>query len=342
MIKYAGVLGGGNISETHARAALETKQVEIAAIHGTNVQKTARLAGLYGGAVYEDFDRFMEHRPMDLVMIGTPSGLHTEQGIVAALSGLHVLVEKPMAITTEQADDLIAACDRSGVKLGVFFQDRAKAHLRKAKELIDSNRLGKPILASASVRWFRPPDYYSQSRWRGTRALDGGGALMNQGIHTVDLLLWLLGDVSRVYASAITALHTIDVEDTVVATLEFRSGAIATLEATTAAYPGYNRRVQLSGSEGTILIEQDRIVAADLRKPADDIANIEPDANPSAHSALVSDVRGHQAILEDFLGAIEVNGTACCDGREGRRSVELVQAIYESSRTRCPVVPGKA
>jgi predicted dehydrogenase len=156
---------------------------------------------------------------------------------------------------------------------------------------------------------------------------------MNQGIHTVDLLLWLMGDVERVYARAVTALHRIEVEDTVVATLEFANGAIGTLEAATSAYPGYHRRLELTGSEGTVVVEHDRIVNADLRIPMQDLSERRDlNNNPSASSPVVSDVRGHRMVLEDFLRAIETNGKPRCDGLEGRRSVELVQAIYESSR----------
>ena len=331
---HIGIVGGGNISETHARAAREIEGVEIAAIQGRNQHKSARLGQLYGGAVYEDFERFLEHRPMSMVAIGSPSGLHAEQGIAAARHGLNVLVEKPIEITTARADRLIDECERAGVKLGVFFQDRVAPDLIRLKELIDAGRLGKPILVSARVKWYRPPDYYSESRWRGTRALDGGGALINQGVHTVDLLLWLMGDVTRVQSKAITALHKIEMEDTLVATLEFSNGAIGTLEATTSVYPGYPRRLELTGSEGTIIVEHDRIISADLRDPLDDFTGKEAgNSNPAATSPIVSDVRGHRRILKDFIRAIETNGRPLCDGREGRRSVELVQAIYESSRT---------
>jgi UDP-N-acetyl-2-amino-2-deoxyglucuronate dehydrogenase len=206
------------------------------------------------------------------------------------------------------------------------------------KELVDGGKIGKPILISGRVKWYRPPEYYSGSRWRGTLALDGGGALMNQGVHTVDLLLWLMGDVERVYAKTKTALHNIEAEDTVVATLEFANGAIGTLEAATSAYPGYNRRVELTGSEGTIILEQDRIIAADLRTPiADLVRPVTENANPASTSPVVSDVSGHRKILEDFLQAIAKDTRPLCDGREGRRSVELVRAIYESSRTGRPV-----
>src|SRR6266849_6311984 len=266
---HIGIIGGGNISDTHARATREIDGVEIAAIYGTNREKSARLAQTYGAKLYDDLGAFLEHQPMQIVLIGSPSGLHAEQGIAAARRGLHVLVEKPIDITTERADALIDECARANVKLGVFFQDRVAPGVRRLKELVDDGQIGKPILVSGRVKWYRPPEYYSGSRWRGTLALDGGGALMNQGVHTVDLLLWLMGDVERVYAKAKTALHKIEAEDTVVATLEFANGAIGTLEAATSVYPGYSRRVELTGSEGTIILEQDQIIAADLRTLAE-------------------------------------------------------------------------
>jgi UDP-N-acetyl-2-amino-2-deoxyglucuronate dehydrogenase len=331
---HIGIIGGGNISETHARAAREIDGVEIAAIFGRNREKTARLAQAFGGTVYDDLPALLDHKPMQIVLIGSPSGLHAEQGIAAARRGLHVLVEKPIDITTERADALITECQRAQVKLGVFFQDRVAPGVQKLKELVDAGKLGKPILVSGRVKWYRPPEYYSGPRWRGTWALDGGGALMNQGVHTVDLLLWLMGDVGRVSARAITALHDIEVEDTMVATLEFANGAIGTLEAATSVYPGYRRRVELSGAEGTIILEQDRIIAADLHTPLGyRFEPIEETGNSAATSPIVSDLSGHKRIIEDFLQAIETNTRPVCDGHDGRRSVAVVQAIYESSRT---------
>ncbi len=328
-----GILGGGNISETHARAACETEGVRVAAVCGPNRERVARLCELYGGAAYERPEEFFGHRPLDAVLVGSPSGLHAEQGIGAARRGLHVLVEKPIDITAERAHALVSECERAGVKLGVFFQDRVAPDVRRLKGMLEAGALGRPLLASARVKWYRPPEYYAGSRWRGTWALDGGGALMNQGVHTVDLLLWLLGDVGRVYAKAVTALHRVEVEDTVVATLEFAGGAVGTLEATTAAYPGYPRRVELTGTEGTVILEGDRLTAADLRTPpAGADAPPEASANPSATSPVVSDVRGHRKILEDFVRAVETDTAPLCDGREGLRSVELVEAVYESSR----------
>ena len=341
-----GIIGAGNISETHARAACEIDGVQIVAVYGSNRDRAARMAQVYSGACYGDLDSFMAHKPMDLVMIGSPSGVHAEQGIAAARHGLHVLVEKPIDITTERADLLINECDRAGVKLGVCFQDRVAPDIVRLKQVVDAGRLGKPILVSGRVKWYRPPEYYAESRWRGTFELDGGGALINQGVHTVDLLLWLMGDVTRVNAKAITALHEIEVEDTVVATLEFANGAIGTLEAATSAYPGYPRRVELTGSEGTIILEDSQIVAVDLRNSEGDFPNMPSvgaatkgeSNNASATSPVVSDVSGHKRLLEDFLRAIKTDGQPVCDGHEGRRSIGLVQAIYESSRTGKSVV----
>ncbi len=313
-----GLIGGGNISETHARAAMAIPGVEVSAIYGSNSAKVARLCGECGAAPYWDFEQFLGHKPMDFVAIGSPSGLHAEQGVAAARRGLHVLTEKPLEISTQKGRELIAAANEAGVKLGVFFQDRFKADLLQAKKWVDAQILGKPILADARVKWFRPPSYYGDSRWRGTLALDGGGALINQAIHTVDLLLWLFGDVVNVQAQKRTALHKIEAEDTLVALLEFASGAMGVLQATTSAYPGYPRRVELTGSEGTVIIEHDRLVAADLR---------------SANSAAVSDVRGHRAVIEDFIEAIRTNREPRCNGAGGLRSVALVEKIYEACRS---------
>jgi UDP-N-acetyl-2-amino-2-deoxyglucuronate dehydrogenase len=332
MTTQIGLIGGGNITDTHARAVRAIPGVQIAAIYGTNQEKVDRLCREYGGKPYQDFDAFLSHRPLDMVAIGSPSGLHAEQGIAAARRGLHVLTEKPIEITTARADTLIAATEKAGVKLGVMFQDRTRPETRQLKQWMNDRLIGKPILADARVKWYRAPDYYGKSRWRGTLGLDGGGALINQAIHTVDLLLWLLGDVVRVEARIATALHSIEGEDVAVAILEFASGATGVFQATTAVYPGYPRRLEITGSEGTVILENDRIVAKDLRN-APPIAAVSslPDDNLRASSPAVADFLGHQAIFEDFLRAIEHNTTPLCDGRDGRRSIALVESIYRAA-----------
>src|SRR6202166_547152 len=334
MTTHIGLIGGGNISETHARAARAIPGVEIAAVFGTNAEKIGRLCREYGGKPFSNFDEFLVHRPMQLVAIGSPSGLHAQQGITAARQGLHVLTEKPIDITIERADALIAEAHKAGVQLGVFFQDRYKPDILSVKNAVVAGALGKPILVDARVKWYRPPDYYSNSRWRGTWALDGGGALINQAVHTLDLMLWIFGEVRVVQATCRTTLHAIEAEDTLIAMLEFANGALGVLQAATSAFPGYPRRLELTGSEGTLIIEQDRLLAADLKGPFPDLLkSSEAEKNPSSFSPVVSDARGHQAVLEDFLRAIRTNTKPRCDGKEGRRSLALVQAIYEACRT---------
>jgi predicted dehydrogenase len=334
MTTHIGLIGGGNISETHALAARAIPGVEIAAIFGTNAEKVGRLCREYGGKPYLNFDEFLAHRPMELVAIGSPSGLHAEQGTEAARHGLHVLTEKPIDITVERADALIAETRKAGVQLGVFFQDRCKPDILSVKNAVDAGLLGKPILAEARVKWYRPPEYYANSRWRGTWELDGGGALINQGVHTLDLMVWIFGEVNAVQATCKTALHAIEAEDTLIAMLEFANGALGVLQAATSVFPGYPRRLELTGSEGTLIIEHDRLLAADLKNPPPNLLkHSEADKNPSSSSPIVSDARGHRAVLEDFLRAIRTNTKPRCDGQEGRRSLALVEAIYEACRT---------
>jgi UDP-N-acetyl-2-amino-2-deoxyglucuronate dehydrogenase len=338
MVIRVGLIGGGNITETHARAVCSIGDTEIAAIFGSHKDRVDRLCREHGGQPYTDFGKFLAHRPMDFVVIGSPSGLHASQGIAAAERGLHVLTEKPIDISTQRADALIEAAERHHVKLGVIFQDRLKPEILRLKKYVSSGQLGKPILADARVKWYRPPEYYAKSRWRGTLALDGGGALINQAIHTVDLLIWLLGDIVRVQARTKTALHNIEGEDTAVAILEFANGALGVLQATTAAFPGYARRVEITGSEGTVILDNDQIVATDLRSTKTEMrSDIPSRPAESASSPVVSDIRVHRAVVKDFIRAVQLNTTPVCEGREGRRSLRIVEAIYRSAKnSNCP------
>lgn len=264
--------------------------------------------------------------------------MHAEQGSAAAARGLHVIVEKPIDVTAEAADRLIDACARAGVRLCVLFQDRTRPSFRALRELIADGRLGRPLLASARVKWFRPESYYSGSRWRGTWALDGGGALMNQGIHTLDLLVWLLGPVRRVTAQTATLAHDIEVEDTALALLELESGARASLEATTIAKPGYPRRVELTTATGTIVIEGERVVAADLDTAHPELLEDDsPATSQGSASPVVANIEGHRALVEDFVRSMQSGSAPLCSGEDARVSVAVAQAIYESARTGCAV-----
>ncbi len=303
-----GIIGAGGISDTHVRAAQGIAGVEVVAVHGGNPQKTAALARAAGATAYDSLEAFLDH-PMDVVAIGSPSGLHAEQAIAAMQRGLHVVVEKPLDVTVARIDALIAEADRSGRKVGVFFQERLIPELAAIKRQIDAGELGDPLFISGRLDWYRPPEYYSQSRWRGRRALDGGGALMNQGIHTVDVMLWLYGAARRVAGRTANRMHAIEVEDTAAALIEFESGAFGTLHATTAAYPGSPRRLQVTGTKGSVVHEE------------------------PARGALVADATPHRRVLEDFIDAVRHDRAPMCDAREARRSVALIEAIYRSAKT---------
>lgn len=332
--KNIGIWGGGNISETHLKAALEVEGLNVTGVCGQNAEKVKKLAELAGTRAFPDWEQFLDNARLDIVAIGSPSGLHSEQGMEAARRGIHVLVEKPIDINCRRTDKLIEQCARSGVKLGVFFQDRVAPEIQKMKALVDGGELGKLLLATAHVKWYRPPEYYSDSKWRGTWALDGGGAVINQAIHTLDTVLHLMGPVKRVFAITRTQFHQMEAEDTAVATFEFQNGAIGTFEAATSAFPGHPRRLFITGSEGTVALEHDRITAVDLRGATSESERVEDKGrNLSESSPVVSDVSGHRRIIEDFLEALDCGRRPLCDGIEGRRSIELVEAIYQSSRT---------
>jgi UDP-N-acetyl-2-amino-2-deoxyglucuronate dehydrogenase len=327
-----GLIGAGNISNTHARAVEAIADAEVAAVYGPNKEKAAALAAKYGAAAFADLETFLAHKPMEMVIVGSPSGLHADQGIAAAKHGLHVLVEKPIDITTGKADSLIAACDRANVRCGVIFQERFQPASLCVKKLIEEDAVGRLLLAHAHVPWYRAEEYYTRSRWHGVRAIDGGGALINQGVHTVDLLLWLMGDVAKVQARMATVLQKIECEDTALAILEFKNGAFGSLQVTTAEFPGYERRMEITGTEGTVVLEGDRLVAADFRTKRSVPLDEKPAAaGERASSAAVNDVSAHKAAIEEFVRAIRDGGVLQCDGREGRRSLELVERIYAAA-----------
>lgn len=338
-----GFTGGGNITDTHIRAVREVPGLVPVGVCGRNASRVAALAERHQIEAVATLDDLLT-RDLDVLCLGTPSGVHADEVGLAAARRVHVLCEKPLDISVERCDAAIAAAESAGIRLGVSFQDRCTPALRTLKAAVDAGQLGRPLLADARVKWYRAPDYYrAGSRWRGTWTYDGGGALMNQAIHTVDLLVWLLGDVARVTAKASTQLHDIEVEDTVVATLEFASGAVGTLLATTAAYPGYPRVLEITGTEGTAAVEHDRVARWDVRSRegvAPPVFEATSAGNASGTTAVVADAAPHRRVVEDFVAAVRERRAPACDGREGRRSVAVVTAIYEASRTGAPVELG--
>ena len=262
------------------------------------------------------------------------------QALAAARAGRHVVVEKPLEITLERCDDIIQACDEAGVKLCTIFPSRFSPANLALKAALEGGRFGRVTLGDTYVKWWRTQEYYDGGGWRGTWALDGGGAFMNQAIHNVDLLCWLMGGVSEVAGYTGTLAHErIEVEDVGVACLKFQSGALGVMEATTAAWPGMLKRTEIHGSRGTAIVEQDSILKWEFAEPqAGDAELLSRLGGGSATTGGAADPKaisfvGHQLQLQDFVEAIAEGRAPQVDGREGRRSVEVILALYRAATT---------
>ncbi len=339
-----GIVGCGMIAEFHTRAIAEIAGARVVAAFSRNPangQKIVDLAAPQGPcALHDDYDAFLAHPGLDVVCICTPSGAHLDPAVAAARAGKHVVVEKPLEITLPRCDAIIAACDAAGVRLCTIFPSRFSPANVALKQAIDGGRFGRLTLGDTHVKWWRTQQYYDSGGWRGTWALDGGGALMNQAIHNVDLLAWLMGDVESVSALTATLAHErIEVEDTAVACLRFRNGALGVIEAATSAFPGLLKRTEIHGDRGSARVEQDDITLWEFQEPApgDDAVRAAL-AGGTGSKAGASDPRGighagHRDQLRDFLESIDAGRPAAVDGREGRRSVEVIRAIYRSART---------
>jgi UDP-N-acetyl-2-amino-2-deoxyglucuronate dehydrogenase len=328
-----GLIGAGNIAQTHAAAIRASERARLTAVTGGDA--AAELARQHGARHHADAGELIADDEVDAVILCTPSGVRRDYVLAAADAGKHVLVEKPIEVSEERAGEMIAACDARGVRLGVVLQSRFKPHPALVRELVARGALGEIVLGSMAVKWHRPPEYYRSADWRGTWALDGGGVLINQAIHNVDMLLWLLGDVARVRAQTANRLHhDIEVEDTIVAQLEFASGALGVIEATTAAYPGSPRRVELHGTAGTVTLLDDEVGEWDLQDGTPPPSREVSAATAAARSTHVMvDHRWHQLQIEDFADAVRGDRAPLVDGREGLRSLSLVLAVYEAART---------
>jgi predicted dehydrogenase len=288
-----------------------------------------------------DLKTVLSRPDVNAVIVCTPSGAHQEPAIVSANAGKHVVVEKPLEISTDRCDSIIHACDRNNVQLCTIFPSRFGDANRTLKTAIEANRFGSLTLAETTCKWWRPQSYYDDGGWKGTRALDGGGALMNQAIHNVDLLCWMMGRVVEVTGFSATLAHErIEVEDTAVACLRFANGALGVIQAATSAYPGLPKTIAIHGTRGSAIVEQDDIIRWEFAAEThEDAAVRERYARPTCVSggasnpAAISHV-GHVRQLTDFVEAVRTGRPPAVDGREGRKAVEIIQAIYRSVATR--------
>lgn len=346
-----GIIGCGVIGPTHATAIASLPEARLVAVADLDPARAQTLAEKRGATPYTDIGEMLDRAELDVVDVCTPSGLHGEHACRVMRSGRHVIVEKPMEITRAAMDQMLRVQEETGVKLAVISQHRFDAASRRVRDLVAEGAFGRLVLGAAHVPWWRAQAYYDSGAWRGTQGLDGGGVLMNQSIHSIDILQWLLGPVRSVHAYTDTLAHRMETEDVAVAVLRFASGALGTIAATTGAYPGVTTRIDVCGDKGSAMIEDDRLgylrLARDDRKEVGAYGVDEqertravapPAGGATAGGATAADpaalsANTHALQIADMIRAIRDDGAPLVDGHAARHPVEIILAVYESART---------
>jgi UDP-N-acetyl-2-amino-2-deoxyglucuronate dehydrogenase len=329
------LVGCGRIAKRHSEllGLNQISNARLAAVCDIQADRAAAIGTTMNVPHYTDMHKMMREESTDVVVVLSESGLHADQVVALAPYGKHIIVEKPMALNLADADRMILACDRAGVKLFVVKQNRFNVPVMKLRQALEAGRFGKMVMGTVRVRWSRPQKYYDQDAWRGTWALDGG-VLANQASHHVDLLEWMLGQPTSVFAIAKTALVNIEAEDTAAVLLRFANGAFGIIEATTAVRPkDLEGSISLMGEGGTVVIEGFAVNQMKTwnfvdPRPGDDDAIGKYSVNPPNVYGF-----GHQAYYEHVVDCILNNTQQLVDGLEGRKSLELISAIYESIET---------
>lgn len=334
-VRFA-VVGAGMIGELHAKLIAELPETELACVFSRDMGRAKGLTDKYGGRPVTDFGALLADGGIDAVSVCTASGEHAQFGVPASKAGKHVLVEKPVEINLQRADQLIAACRAAGVKLGVVFQLRFLDASQEVRRAVRAGALGQPVMSDCYMKFYRPQEYYDNSRWKGTLAMDGGGALINQAIHGLDLMLSMTSDIVAVKAYAGVRAHAgIEVEDTCVAVARFADGSFGVIQATTSVQPDFQQRIELHGTKGTILLEGTEDTWVKLWETEDEkreCAPPEPVEHTGAAAVLEVGGEGHRRQIADFAAAIREDREPAVNGEEGRRSLAVVQAVYESAR----------
>lgn len=335
-----GIIGTGVIAHFHAKAISEIAQANLIGVYNSTSDKSKEFARQHSCTAFDTLNDLLNTREIDIVCICTPSGSHFEPAIASISAGKHCIIEKPLEVTLERCDMIIDAAQKAGVLVSVIFPSRFHDASQQLKESIANSRFGNLVLGDAYVKWSRSPEYYASAAWRGTWKYDGGGALMNQGIHCVDLLQWLMGPVQSVQSFTANIKHkNIEVEDTVVSALKFQNGALGTLECSTAVFPGAPKRIEIMGTEGTAILEEDSLLTWRFRSEdsRDELIRTGMGSRKVSRggSSNPTDIGfiGHQKQLENIIHSIQTGDRLMIDGVEGRKSVEIILAVYESART---------
>lgn len=338
-VRFA-VIGTGTISHFHARAINNVRGASLVGCYNRTLTKALAFSEQYNCKLFNSLDHLLADPEIDAVAITTASGAHLHPAMAAARAGKHVIIEKPLEITLNRCDKIIQECEKHNVKLATVFQSRSYDSSLHLKWAVDTGRFGTLTMGGAYVKWWRSQDYYDNGEWRGSWKLDGGGALMNQAIHTVDLLLWLMGPVTKVHAFTATLAHKrIEVEDVAVATLTFANGALGTIEASTAVYPGYLKRIELHGTKGSAVLEEEDIKTWDFftrdkrdRKIHSAMKVIKSFGGGASDPTSIG-FYSHAKQFHDFVRAIRYDKKPSVDGNEARKSVEVILAVYKSAKT---------
>ena len=335
-----GIVGCGMISYFHARAIAEIEEAQLVGAHSDRAEAAERFANEFDTRIFHSFEDMLACPDVDIVSICTPSGLHAPMAVKAAKAGKHIIVEKPVAITREQIDSIEKATKESRVKLAVISQHRFSPAVQFVKKAIDEGAFGKILIVDINMKYYRTPEYYKSSAWRGTREMDGGGALMNQGIHGIDLINYLAGPVSSVYGKVKTEVHDIEVEDTAVAFVEYESGAIGAIHGTTSVNPGQPRVIDINGTLGSVTLIEDKIKRWNVEgydMPAELLFTPEKGLKGGFNAPDNISYKNHKKQIRDMIGAIIEDREPMITLSDGRRSVETILSIYESSETGTPI-----
>ncbi|HVN80005.1 MAG TPA: Gfo/Idh/MocA family oxidoreductase [Terriglobia bacterium] len=332
-----GIIGCGNISSFHAQAIQLVPGARLVAFFDEIPARAEKRAQEFKVEWVSSLSDFLSRSDIQVVNLCTPSGTHAGLGIKVAQAGKHIVVEKPIDVTLEKAQALVSACEDAGVKLAAIFQSRFLPAVQIIRKAIDRGRLGRLIMGDAYIKWFRTREYYESTPWRGTWALDGGGALMNQSIHTIDLLQYLMGPVASVFGFTEKKLHIgIEAEDTAAAVLKFKNGAIGVIEGATSLYPGFSRRVEIHGEKGSVILDGNDITVWKLKDAGEEEEELsrltEKDTSNASADPLALDVGGHRRQIEDLVKALQNHRDPAISGREGLKAIEIILAIYQSSR----------
>jgi len=329
---------GLGVGRSHAKAALNSKNGKLIAVCDLLPEKLERAKADYGDILtYTDFDEMLKNPDIEIVSICLPSGMHAEFAVRALEAGKNVLVEKPVDITVEAAQKIEDARIRTGLKAGVIHQNRFNACMKPMKEAIDSGRMGKIFLGTFAVKWYRTQSYYDNGGWRGTWGMDGGGSLMNQAIHTVDLMQWLMGDVESVTSQMGIYNHEIETEDMTASLVKFKNGAAATFVSTTCAYPGLSTDIQVYGTKGSIEVDGDKLklwrIEGEDTDEGKSMIDLYGSGNGNATSLDPTLVVGHATQVEDIIDSVLFDRDPLIVPSDAIKSVRIANAIYESART---------